>query len=98
MNKVNRPGRLVVLRTTALEELLQEVWRLRPDIRDKISLTVSTAFFALIKESTPEKATSTAKPLSHEAVTALLEEAEASSRGSVNSAASEPHPDGIWNL
>lgn len=51
MKKADHPARIVVLRTRAVEALLQEIWAVRPEIRNKISLTVSTAFAALVREN-----------------------------------------------
>lgn len=50
MKKTDHPARIVVLRTTPIEALLQEIWAVHPEIRNKISLTVSTAFAALVRE------------------------------------------------
>ena len=52
MKKTDHPARIVVLRTKPVEALLQEIWAVRPEIRNKISLTVSTAFAALVREGT----------------------------------------------
>lgn len=56
MPKSNHPARLVVLRTETVESLLQLAWKAKPEIRNKISLTIATALAALVRESTNRSA------------------------------------------
>ncbi|KPQ31037.1 MAG: hypothetical protein HLUCCA11_24475 [Phormidesmis priestleyi Ana] len=43
-------NRLYVHRTQALEALLQELWRLRPELKDKAAMTVYMGTAALLRE------------------------------------------------
>ena len=103
MNKSDRPARIVVTRTDEIESLLQEVWRLKPEIRNRISLTAAIAFMALIRETARERAILAAELPSYQTVAAHREEdsSPVQLNRQPNSAMPvppvEPHPDAMWN-
>lgn len=49
--KNKHPKRIVVQRTATVEAQLQKLWRLSPEYKEKISMTVSAALAALIREA-----------------------------------------------
>ncbi len=61
MSKPDHPARLVVLRTETVESLLQLAWKAKPEIRNKISLTIATALAALVRESANRSVTPAAE-------------------------------------
>jgi len=103
VNKSDRPARIVVTRTDEIESLLQEVWRLKPEIRNRISLTAVIAFTALIRETAREKAILATELPSYQ--TATTHRAEDSSpiqpdrppNSAMPMPSAEPHPDAMWN-
>ena len=48
--KKTTPARIVVTRTPAINDLLQEAWMLSPELKEKISLTVHQAIAAFVRE------------------------------------------------
>ena len=108
--KKTTPARIVVTRTAAINELLQEVWMLSPELKEKISLTVHQAIVALVRERRRYKAFAS-EPLNllpTNMIEALIEKVvqggEVSEIERVTEESSdalqtlnEPHPDSIWN-
>lgn len=107
MKKADHPARLVVLRTKPIEALLQEIWAVRPDIRNKISLTVSTAFAALVREGNHSSAAVVPESHIHQQAPAAVPEIKPSPVASlpvepINAASTvsddESHPDAAWTF
>ena len=98
------PTRMVVLRTDNLETLLQELWALRPDLKDKPTATVHCGTIALIRETKLTLAALCPKSSSAVSVTAmhqLTEDSEPSWEEEASDflqkeSSEEPHPDSIW--
>ena len=100
MNKLDRPARIVVTRTDEIESLLQEVWRLKPEIRNRISLTAAIAFMALIRETARERAILAAELPSYQTEVAAHREEDSSPvqpDSAISMPSAEPHPDAMWN-
>ena len=96
MKTKRRPKRIVVDRTDALEELLQQVWLVRPELKNRLSWTISTALAALTKAETSADAMSSSD-------LTVVGAVSATSTGSLQQApdtevgTKEPHPDTAWN-
>ena len=98
------PTRMVVLRTNNLETLLQELWVLRPDLKDKPTATVHCGTIALIRETKLTLAALCPKSTSSGSVISMHQLAEASEPSREEDASAflrkvsseEPHPDSIW--
>lgn len=99
MSKADTPARIVVARTEAIETLLQELWRLRPELKDRISLTISMAITALVQNTTREKAILEAELANYQQMPAPTAGAISQRQNSntTMSSTSEPHPDSAWN-
>ncbi|KPQ32133.1 MAG: hypothetical protein HLUCCA11_22305 [Phormidesmis priestleyi Ana] len=74
---MGHPTRMVVLRTANLEMLLQELWALRPDLRDKPTATVHCSTVALIRETKNTLAAISPNSSNAESVTSVHQVAEA---------------------
>lgn len=94
MSEKNHPARIVVLRTASLETQLQKLWDLKPEIRDRISVTVAEAVAAFIREIEERKQNklSEKKLLSSLVPSRVPEITEKSAPVKE----SEPHPDSSW--
>lgn len=101
---MDHPTRMVVLRTDDFEALLQELWTLRPELKDKPTVTVHCGTIALIRETKltfaalcPTSSSSGSMISMHQPTkpSEPLQE-EAVSDSSQNAYSEEPHPDSIW--
>lgn len=108
--RTTTPARLVVARTPAINELLQEVWALSPELEEKISQTVYQAIVALVRERKRYKAfaSGSMSPSPGNIPDAVMGEAgkgveEPTTAKSTTEDSQtvppkdEPHPDTIWN-
>ena len=108
--KKTTPARIVVTRTPAINELLQEAWMLSPELKEKISLTVHQAIAAFVRERRRYSAfaSESLSPLSGNKARAsrgkgLQGEEDLEREGLTMKDAKaiqreeEPHPDSIWN-
>ena len=104
------PARLVVTRTPEINKLLQEIWNLSPELKEKISLTVYQALVALVQDRRRYQAfaSESFNPLPVNMTDASIEEnvqgVEVSTTEGFSTENSktihrenEPHPDSIWN-
>ena len=98
MTKKTHPARIVVARTPTIENLLQKLWQVRPEIRDKPTMTVALAILALLRESSEEGVSTIAahnvlhvstapKPVTEMETVVETKPVEAK----------EIHPDSMWN-
>jgi hypothetical protein len=101
---MEHPTRMVVLRTDTFESLLQELWALRPELKDKPTVTIHCGITALIRETKLTLAALCPKSFSPDSEVSIYQRTEASdllqeeevSDFSQNAPAEEPHPDSIW--
>ena len=89
-------------RTDEIEALLQKLWALRPEIRDKLSLTVSISLTALIRESERTKAIFAAELSNYQSVPTATQGMEISHQAQTDNVSTvssipESHPDAAWN-
>jgi len=93
------PARVVVARTDSLETQLQVLWKLKPEIKDKLSLTVAMGVAALIRESKREEALFTAELSNYQSVPATAQGVEIDFQTQIDSTStsSESHPDAAWS-
>lgn len=103
MKKTTIPARLVVVRTPAINDLLQQAWALSPELTEKISLTVYQAIVALVRERRRYQAFASEyfSPAPANMAEVVMGEAVKGLEDSITedsgTALSEPHPDSIWN-
>jgi hypothetical protein len=100
---MEHPTRMVVLRTDTFESLLQELWALRPELKDKPTVTIHCGIIALIRETKLTLAALCPKSFSPDSEISMHQHAEAPepspeevSDFSQNAYSEEPHPDSIW--
>ena len=97
MSVRKRPKKLVVHRTEAVEELLQAAWKIKPEIKNRISLTVAMGIAALIREST-HNPPSIISPLEIAGTDSIATEAAADTPTlETEKPDKKAHPDSIWN-
>lgn len=98
--------RLYVHRTQSLETLLQELWTLRPELKEKNSMTVYLGTAALLREVKQTSALMNASveslPQVVPSTSALDSEANVSTESSMAANTAEPestelHPDDQWD-
>lgn len=105
MRKSKYRQKIVVVRTQSLENLLQELWMQRPEIRDELSMTVRLAIAAFIRENAfirerrELEKSHIAEAISSSTTTTSISPviAAASTPDKVPAQESEPHPDSAWN-
>lgn len=84
--------KVVVVRSKSIEELLQTLWSIRPEIRDQLSTTVRLALAAFIRESQRNAIVNTSPVGSIDLSTLGIEpEPEPESVKE-----KQPHPDSVW--
>jgi hypothetical protein len=101
---MEHPTRMVVLRTDTFESLLQELWALRPELKDKPTLTIHCGITALIRETKLTLAALCPKSSSSDSEISMHQHTEVSEPSQEeevsdflqNAHAEEPHPDSIW--
>lgn len=90
--------KFVAQRTDKLDQALQELWALRPELYKRNSVIVYLGALALIDEARGHKKQlpfSTDKDLESSQSDSFVSETEGISD---SAAASAPHPDSVWNF
>lgn len=95
MKKKTHPARIVVLRTDPLEAQLQKLWSLKPEIKDRVTVTVAEAIAALIREIEERRQSKLSEIALLSSLSPTRELEPVDEPASAES--SEPHPDSIWN-
>lgn len=94
-------GRLYVHRTQALEVLLQELWVLRPELKDKAAMTVYMGTAALLREvklSTATMNSALTSSTQPETLAAETSEYVKDAAMSISTSLSDdPHPNEQWD-
>lgn len=94
MTKTKRkhPRKVVVSRTQAIEDLLQNLWSLRPEIRDQLSMTVRLALAAFVRESQRNALANPLPAISTDFSTLDIDPTPAPEPVEET----QPHPDSAW--
>lgn len=95
---MSQPKKFVAQRTDQLDQVLQELWALRPELYRRNSATVYLGAVALLDEARSNKkqiSVSSDEDLESGQETFPISEAVEASERAV---ASKAHPDSIWNF